>query len=257
MIAFTVSGSLAIGDSSSAVTDEDRPWAQRALRCFAPVGRTVQRRHRHAAQPQGTHGWAAGSERPLDHVVSVSLPASRCQGRLPSVSPLQPTSAAERASGRPRELKAELVARLCRDATLVLDLRGATFLGAGAARLLLDLRSQAAAAGVRLVLWRPEGQPFRTLRIVRFDRVFELRPASWRPPRSRDWTVAQPERWVDVRAGSAERARPSPCTSACCSAVDPPRVPSRSPTTRDRHENAHDGHWSATGDTLPSHASAW
>jgi len=28
MIAFTVSGSsLAIGDSSSAVTDEDRPWA--------------------------------------------------------------------------------------------------------------------------------------------------------------------------------------------------------------------------------------
>jgi len=25
----------------------------------------------------------------LDHVVSVSLPASRCQGRLPSVSPLQ------------------------------------------------------------------------------------------------------------------------------------------------------------------------
>ena len=134
-------------------------------------------------------------------MVSVSLPASRCQGRLPSVSPLQPTSAAERASGRPRELKAELVARLCRDATLVLDLRGATFLGAGAARLLLDLRSQAAAAGVRLVLWRPEGQPFRTLRIVRFDRVFELRPASWRPPRSRDRTVAQPERWVDVRAG--------------------------------------------------------
>jgi hypothetical protein len=90
MIAFTVSGSsLAIGDSSSAVTDEDRPWAQRSLRCFAPVGRTVQRRHRHVAQPQGTHGWAAGSERPLDHVVSVSLPASRCQGRLPSVSPLQ------------------------------------------------------------------------------------------------------------------------------------------------------------------------
>ena len=97
--------------------------------------------------------------------------------------------------------EAELVARLCRDATLVLDLRGATFLGAGAARLLLDLRSQAAAAGVRPVLWRPEGQPFRTLRIVRFDRVFELRPASWRPPRSRDWIAAQPERWVDVRAG--------------------------------------------------------
>src|SRR5664280_3412994 len=101
MIAFTVSGSsLAIGDSNSAVTDEDRPWAQRSLRCFAPVDRTVQRGHPHAAQPQGTHGWAAGSERPLDHVVSVSLPASRCQGRLPSVSPLQPTSAAERASGR-------------------------------------------------------------------------------------------------------------------------------------------------------------
>jgi anti-anti-sigma factor len=98
---------------------------------------------------------------------------------------------------RPRELEAELVARLCRDTTLVLDLRGATFLGAGAARLLLDLRSQAAASGVRLVLWRPEGQPFRTLRIVRFDRVFELRPASWRP-HSRDWTVAQPERRVPV-----------------------------------------------------------
>ena len=91
---------------------------------------------------------------------------------------------------RPRELEADLGVRLCRDTTLVLDLRGATFLGAGAARLLLDLRSQAAASGVRLVLWRPEGQPFRTLRIVRFDRVFELRPASWRPLRSRDWTVA-------------------------------------------------------------------
>jgi anti-anti-sigma regulatory factor len=99
------------------------------------------------------------------------------------------------------ELEAELGVRLCRDTTLVLDLRSATFLGAGAARLLLDLRSQAAASGVRLVLWRPEGQPFRTLRIVRFDRVFELRPASWRPLRSRDWTVAQPERRVDVRAG--------------------------------------------------------
>ena len=65
---------------------------------------------------------------------------------------------------RPRELEADLGVRLCRDTTLVLDLRGATFLGAGAARLLLDLRSQAVAAGVRLVLWRPEGQPFRTLR---------------------------------------------------------------------------------------------
>jgi hypothetical protein len=118
-----------------------------------------------------------------------------------------PTGRYSASSGRPRRsstrgwIEAELVARLCRDATLGLDLRGATFLGAGAARLLLDLRSQAAASGVRLVLWRPEGQPFRTLRIVRFDRVFELRPASWRPPRSGDWTVAQPERRVDVRAG--------------------------------------------------------
>jgi len=129
-----------------------------------------------------------------------TLPRRRPRRRAPAerttVVPLQGDLEA-----RPRELEAELVARLCRDTTLVLDLRGATFLGAGAARLLLDLRSQAAAFGVRLVLWRPEGQPFRTLRIVRFDRVFELRPASWRPPRSRDWTVAQPERWVDVRAG--------------------------------------------------------
>ena len=129
-----------------------------------------------------------------------TLPRRRPRRRAPAarttVVPLEGDLEA-----RPRELEAELVARLCRDTTLVLDLRGATFLGAGAARLLLDLRSQAAAFGVRLVLWRPEGQPFRTLRIVRFDRVFELRPASWRPPRSRDWTVAQPERWVDVRAG--------------------------------------------------------
>jgi len=129
-----------------------------------------------------------------------TLPRRRPRRRAPAarttVVPLEGDLEA-----RPRELEAELVARLCRDTTLVLDLRSATFLGAGAARLLLDLRSQAAAFGVRLVLWRPEGQPFRTLRIVRFDRVFELRPASWRPLRSRDWTVAQPERWVDVRAG--------------------------------------------------------
>jgi anti-anti-sigma factor len=129
-----------------------------------------------------------------------TLPRRRPRRRAPAarttVVPLEGDLEA-----RPRELEAELGARLCRDTTLVLDLRGATFLGAGAARLLLDLRSQAAAAGVRLVLWRPEGQPFRTLRIVRFDRVFELRPASWRPPQSRDWTVAHPERWVDVRAG--------------------------------------------------------
>ena len=84
---------------------------------------------------------------------------------------------------RPREqLKAELVALLRRDTTLVLDLQGATFLGAGAARLLLDLHSQAVAGGVRLVLWRPEGQPFRTLRIARLERILDLRPASWHPP---------------------------------------------------------------------------
>jgi anti-anti-sigma factor len=130
-----------------------------------------------------------------------TLPRRRPRRRAPAerttVVPLE----GDLDEARPRELEADLGVRLYRDTTLVLDLRGATFLGAGAARLLLDLRSQAAASGVRLVLWRPEGQPFRTLRIVRFDRVFELRPASWRPLRSRDWTVAQPERWVDVRAG--------------------------------------------------------
>jgi hypothetical protein len=63
----------------------------------------------------------------------------------------------------------------------VLDLRGATFLGPAAARLLLDLCGQAAASGTRLILWRPNGQPLRTLRIVRFDRIVDLRPPSWRP----------------------------------------------------------------------------
>jgi Mrp family chromosome partitioning ATPase len=61
---------------------------------------------------------------------------------------------------RPREqLKAELVALLRRDTTLVLDLHGATFLGAVATRLLLDLHNQAAAGGGRLVLWRPRASP--------------------------------------------------------------------------------------------------
>jgi anti-anti-sigma factor len=102
----------------------------------------------------------------------------------------------------PREqLKAGLVALLRRDTTLVLDLHGATFLGAGAARLLLDLRSQAAAAGVRLVLWRPEGQPFRTLRIARFERVFELRPASWHPPANHGPAAPRPGGQTDLRAG--------------------------------------------------------
>src|SRR5664280_2451349 len=142
----------------------------------------------------------------------VTLPRRRPRRRAPAerttVVPLEGDLEA-----RPRELEAELGARLCRDATLVLDLRGATFLGAGAARLLLDLRSQAAAGG-RLVLWRPEGQPFRTLRIVRFDRVFELRPASWRPPRSRDGAAAadlpapvaerRPNRVVQSRAGGTQ-----------------------------------------------------
>lgn len=82
---------------------------------------------------------------------------------------------------RPRQLRADLFALLRRDTTLVLDLRGATFLGADAARLLLDLRVRAAASGVRLVIWRPAGQPLRTLRIARLDRLFDLRPASWHP----------------------------------------------------------------------------
>ena len=89
--------------------------------------------------------------------------------------------AAHRLETRPRELKADLVALLRPDTTLVLDLRDATFLGPAAARLLLDLRGQAAASGTRLILWRPNGQPLRTLRIVRFDRVVDVRPPSWRP----------------------------------------------------------------------------
>ena len=105
---------------------------------------------------------------------------------------------------RHRELKAALVALLRPDTTLVLDLRGATFLGPGAARLLLDLRGQAAASGTRLILWRPNDQPLRTLRIVRFDRIVDLRPPSWRPKpgpgRCRDRTALRPRR-VGLRAG--------------------------------------------------------
>src|SRR5664280_1494506 len=56
--------------------------------------------------------------------------------------------------------------------------------------------------------------------------------------------------------GGIGRARPSvPVHVRVLLRGGPPRAPSRSPTTRGRHENAHDGHWSATGDTLPSHAS--
>ena len=110
---------------------------------------------------------------------------------------------------RHRELKADLVALLRPDTTLVLDLRGTTFLGPGAARLLLDLRGEAAASGTRLILWRPNDQPLRTLRIVRFDRIVDLRPPSWRPEpgprRRRDRTAPRP-RLVGLRAGYAERA---------------------------------------------------
>ena len=99
---------------------------------------------------------------------------------------------------RHRVLQADLVALLRRDSTLVLDLRGATFLGPAAARLLLDLCGQAAASGTRLILWRPNGQPLRTLRIVRFDRVVDLCPPSWRPEpgprRRRNRTAPQPRR---------------------------------------------------------------
>ena len=102
-----------------------------------------------------------------------------------------------------RVLQADLVALLRPETTLVLDLRGATFLGPAAARLLLDLCGQAAASGTRLILWRPHGQPLRTLRIVRFDRIVDLCPPSWRPPgprRRRDRTAPRPRR-VGLRAG--------------------------------------------------------
>jgi anti-anti-sigma regulatory factor len=105
---------------------------------------------------------------------------------------------------RHRVLQADLFALLRPDSTLVLDLRGTTFLGPAAARLLLDLCGQAAAAGTRLILWRPNGQPLRTLRIVRFDRVVDLCPPSWRPEpgprRRRDRTASRPRR-VSLRAG--------------------------------------------------------
>ena len=99
---------------------------------------------------------------------------------------------------RHRVLQADLVALLRPDSTLVLDLRDATFLGPAAARLLLDLRGQAAASGTRLILWRPKDQPLRTLRIGRFDRIVDLRPPSWRPEpgprRRRARTAPRPRR---------------------------------------------------------------
>jgi anti-anti-sigma factor len=130
-----------------------------------------------------------------------SLPAPR-PGRRTPAGPTTVVALKDDLEARPREqLKAELVALIRRDTTLVLDLHGATFLGAGAARLLLDLHSQAAAGGGRLVLWRPQGQPFRTLRIARLERILDLRPASWRPPPSMDPSAPQPERQTDLRAG--------------------------------------------------------
>ena len=105
---------------------------------------------------------------------------------------------------RHRVLQADLVALLRPETTLVLDLRGATFLGPAAARLLLGLCGPAAASGTRLILWRPNGQPLRTLRIARFDRVVDLCPPSWRPEpgprRRRDRTAPRPRR-VGLRAG--------------------------------------------------------
>src|SRR5450756_847764 len=177
-----------VGDDEPAAGSGDRV----PVRGAGPIVVSSRRRRRTGGGRPAAGAAAAAAETDSRMTTApapllTTLPRRRPKRRAPAerttVVPLEGDLEA-----RPRELEAELVARLCRDTTLVLDLRGATFLGAGAARLLLDLRSQAA-AGVRLVLWRPEGQPFRTLRSVRFDRVFELRPASWRPLRSRDWTA--------------------------------------------------------------------
>jgi anti-anti-sigma regulatory factor len=104
-----------------------------------------------------------------------TLPAGRAQRRAPAGRPTVAPLVGDLET-RPRELKADLVALLRPDTTLVLDLRDATFLGPAAARLLLDLCGQAAASGTRLILWRPNDQPHRTLRIA------GLRPHRRPPP---------------------------------------------------------------------------
>jgi anti-anti-sigma factor len=135
-----------------------------------------------------------------------TLPAGRT-GRRPAPRRTTVVRLVGDLDARPRQLRADLAALLHRDTTLMLYLRGATFLGADAARLLLDLRAQAAASGVRLVLWRPNGQPYRTLRIARLDRLFDLRPASWRP-------YGRPTRADRPPARGRDHGRPAPAGRA-------------------------------------------
>src|SRR5664279_1102441 len=92
-----------------------------------------------------------------------TLSAGRPRRRVPAVHTIVGPRVGDLET-RHRVLQADLVALLRLETTLVLDLRGATFLGPAAARLLLDLCGQAAASGTRLILWRPNGQPLRTLR---------------------------------------------------------------------------------------------
>jgi len=189
-----------VGDDEPAAGSGDRV----PVRGAGPIVVSSRRRRTGGGRPAaGAAAAAAETDSRMTTAPApllATLPRRRPRRRAPAerttVVPLEGDLEARPASSRPTSACGSAATpRSCSTCA------GATFLGAGAARLLLDLRSQAAASSVRLVLWRPEGQPFRTLRIVRFDRVFELRPASWRPPRSRDRTVAQPERWVDVRAG--------------------------------------------------------
>jgi hypothetical protein len=77
------------------------------------------------------------------------------------------------------------------------------------------VRARAAASGVRLALWRPAGQPLRTLRIARFERVFDLRPASWRPSPPRPDLPPTETRPGSRRGGWASgRDRPSALSGA-------------------------------------------
>jgi anti-sigma B factor antagonist len=96
-------------------------------------------------------------------------------------------------------------------AELVVDLSGCDFLDATGIGVLVRAHHRACAAGAALLLWAPQPQVRRTLRIVQVDRVLRILdpPVAGRPD------LLAPPVPVSRPAGSALRRRRSarPCRS--------------------------------------------